>query len=184
MSTEKIKIEVGGGFIIMLSLVYYIYGFTLLLALLLAALIHELGHIAALEISGVNLERIRLSALGANIDSDRQSLSYLQTTFCAVSGPLAGLLLFFLLLPFNEDYAQVSLMLSLLNLLPVKSLDGGLVIYNIAAYFSSESVSRKIMCITGCLTMLLLFAVGVLSANIMLAAASVWLLIDFIVSPV
>jgi stage IV sporulation protein FB len=111
---------------------------------MLAALIHELGHIAALEVCGVKLKKIRFSAAGVLIDSDRESLSYLQTALCALSGPLAGVLLYFLLLPFNEAYAQVSLMLSLLNLLPVKSLDGGLVVYNITAYFTNEGLSRKI----------------------------------------
>jgi stage IV sporulation protein FB len=184
MSTEKFKIEIGGGFFIMLSLIYYIYGFSLLAALLLAAIIHELGHIAALELMGVSLSKISLTAFGASIDCERKSLSYIQAALCALSGPLAGLLLYFLLLPLNEAYAQVSLMLSILNLLPVRSLDGGQALYNLSARFLGESLAGRLLCITGCFCMVLMFAAGIITANIMLAAAAVWLLIDFIASPV
>lgn len=179
MSTEFFNLEIGGGFIIMLALLYYLLGFELLAALIIAALVHESGHLLALRLSGIRLSRIRLGAAGAQIEAGGVNRPYLQSAFTALSGPLAGIFLYLLLLPVDKSYASVSLMLSLLNLLPVGGLDGGSALKNILTFFFGLTIADRVLCVTGCCCILAVFILSFITFNFMLALTAVWLLIDF-----
>ena len=95
------------------------------IATLIAALIHECGHIAAMLLItggfklGSELSGLRLTG-GRN-------LSYKEESVIAAAGPIANLLAFIIFLPFN-DYTFVLAILNLCtaisNLLPIESYDG------------------------------------------------------------
>ena len=59
-------------------------------SVLSAAIVHELGHIAAITACGGVRIRVRPSVYGAVITSSG-ARSYIQECICAASGPLAGL---------------------------------------------------------------------------------------------
>lgn len=100
------------------------------LTVALAALLHELGHLAAAWGWGVPVKALRLDLFGARMELDGL-LSYRAELAVAAGGPLVSLLAAALVYPlgrlWDEAYlfAAVSVGLGLLNLLPVRGLDGG-----------------------------------------------------------
>ena len=103
----------------------------MILSLLLAVCIHELGHLAAARRVGVRLGRLRMTATGFRMIADEAYPSYRAEAVVALGGPLANLLsapLFYGLLPAASplgEVAPLSLYLAVLNLLPLRSFDGG-----------------------------------------------------------
>ena len=82
------------GFILLLSASAYFGSLRLLAVLLGSGLVHELGHIAAVRITGRRLARLRLSALGAELTLEGEPCtSFLQDLLLSLSGPAANLLL-------------------------------------------------------------------------------------------
>lgn len=97
-------------------------------ALLPAVLAHETGHILALYTFGSRIDTIRLEITGlcmecASLYRPRQN------AVCAAAGPAAGLLWAVTSAQLPGDWAarsaQLSVGLSLFNLLPILPLDGG-----------------------------------------------------------
>ena len=93
---------------------------------LLACILHELGHLAALYRVGVQVRRVRVTAFGARMEMDG-GLSYGQELFAAAAGPLVNLVLAYFCCPVPafQRFAGVNLALAAFNLLPVGELDGG-----------------------------------------------------------
>lgn len=102
------------------------------LIVLLAAGVHELGHILALRIFGAGIDRFGLVAAGAEIGFAKR-LSYPGEIAAALSGPLAGALLAGLALWAGRrlgcdaffELAAVSALYTAVNLVPVSIADGG-----------------------------------------------------------
>lgn len=98
-----------------------------------AAFVHEAGHLVCLKASGVNIYGITILPFGAVIRSDAEKLTYRKEAWAALAGPLAGLcaaavsgVLFWVLRdPYTLFFAAANVTLSLVNLMPVRTLDGG-----------------------------------------------------------
>lgn len=107
-----------------------------LAALLLAALCHELGHYLALQCFGARVEAVCITAFGAEIRvADRPALSYGRELLAVAAGPAVNILLA-LLLSWGGQwqdklyvFAGAQLILGAFNLLPVRPLDGGTMIW-------------------------------------------------------
>ncbi len=96
----------------------------------LAALLHELGHMAALRLVGVHVEGICLTAFGAEIFADTRYLSYQRDILCTLAGPLVNIVLGMILARTSGDYlfAGANLLQGSFNLLPISGLDGARVL--------------------------------------------------------
>lgn len=98
-----------------------------------AAFVHEAGHLICLKTNGVNIYGITILPFGAVIRSDAEKLTYRKEAWAALAGPLAGLcaaavsgVLFWVLRdPYTLFFAAANVTLSLVNLVPVRTLDGG-----------------------------------------------------------
>lgn len=105
--------------------------------LLSAALLHELGHFAALRLYGIPVRRVDLEPMGARIVYDDALCPLRASAWIAVSGALVNLsactaVSLFLVFGFFGAYqlpllffALANGFLALLNLLPWETLDGG-----------------------------------------------------------
>lgn len=92
------------------------------LPFLLAAGIHELGHLAAIVLCGGRILSLRLGLGGACMAVS--PMSWQREALCALAGPLAGLTLA-LWWPVWPAVGFWAMIHSLWNLLPAQPLDGG-----------------------------------------------------------
>ncbi len=98
-----------------------------LCGLLLGALLHEAGHLAAMGCCGGRIERLTIGVLGAKIIPRYQGIpSTARELVILFAGPAAGILagLAAARLGFWR-FAQINWFLSCFNLLPLSGLDGG-----------------------------------------------------------
>lgn len=97
----------------------------------LAALLHEAGHLTAAAFLHVPIAALRPDALGARLEVKGRMLSYGEEWILCAFGPLFSLLgaaaggLLWASCPRAQIFSCASLLLGLLNLLPIHTFDGG-----------------------------------------------------------
>ena len=89
-------------------------------------LLHELGHIAALRLTGGELRSVELSCFGIRMTA-APAANVKRGAAVLLSGPAANLLLYAVLMLTGKcpETASLSLAAGVFNLLPLSSLDGG-----------------------------------------------------------
>lgn len=126
---------------------------------LLAALLHEGGHLLAMLALRIPPEDCVLGVFGARIRLGRPLPGYKQNLMISVAGPLVNFLCASLLLLWGRGTpAMVHWVLGLLNLLPAAPLDGGEILRCGLCLIGLESLSSFILKLTSALTLLLLAA--------------------------
>ena len=139
----------------------------LCLSAFLAAAFHEVGHLLAARLLGIPIRSLRLDLLGARMDTVGRMMTYGEEWLLAAAGPLFSLLLslglFFLweISPFARLLSCASLLLGGLNLLPIRSFDGGRMLASPISYFFGERTSDYVLRLTSFLFLFLLWAVSV-----------------------
>lgn len=134
---------------------------------LLAALLHECGHILAARALKIPLRRLRIDLLGARLEVSGRLLSFVEEWLLAAAGPLTSLVcaaLAFPLwdaLPISVPFSCASLLLGILNLLPIKSFDGGRMLEAFLLSFGREGCARQILKGSSFLFLFLLWAIAV-----------------------
>ncbi len=140
MSNEKslsepgcsFRLEISGGFLLLVSLTGFLCGIEALCAAALAAAVHELGHLTLILRQGNLPRRLTLDISGACLHCFGPEPCARQELVRALAGPGAGLLLWLLLRGSESGLlrasSEMSLALSLVNLLPAPGLDGGRVL--------------------------------------------------------
>ncbi len=147
MSNNKLYITS----LIFLSLLFLILPLRWLLAAIIAAAVHELGHYFAVCLLGGKIRNIRFGMTGAVMEAT--NLSVYSEILCIMAGPLAGLLLSISIRIFPA-IALCAIVQSAYNLLPIYPLDGGKALRCIILIFGgTERCFRYIEYIT----LLLLF---------------------------
>ena len=117
-------------------------------AALLAALLHECGHIVMLKLLGGRVRRIVLHPFGGEIDAGGRMLSYGQETllsFAGVAVNLASAPLCRLSVPFLHELGVCSAGLAFFNLLPARGLDGGDILENLLLLFLPDRAAHIIL---------------------------------------
>ena len=125
---RSMVIETDGGFWIVLGLMGLLFPLRILAAIVLAATVHELGHILALGFCGGKIRCIRLRIGGAAIIA--APLPPWQELLCILAGPGFGALTVLAWRAFPE-LAVAGLLQTVFNLLPLPGLDGGRALRNI-----------------------------------------------------
>lgn len=170
----KLKI---GFFAIMLALSFLLAPSLLSLCAFLAALLHELGHIAMARLCHIHLRECKIGIYGAGLIPDGSLYSYGQEILLCLAGPLTNLLTMCLFLPiqfsFLEEFRQgflfASLALGLLNLLPIKGFDGGRVLH---ALLSLRMQPHTVSLITSACSFLCIFSLWSASIYLLLRTAA------------
>ena len=129
----KIKLSFSGALMVLALFLTHSY---LSLAALLAAAIHETGHIVAARICSIELGELRLGIFGASLTPKTLLCSYKKEIFLCIAGPLVNLISALLLSPFLNSssgfgglFISASLFLGILNLLPIYEFDGGRILF-------------------------------------------------------
>ena len=133
-------------------------------AMLFSAL-HEAGHILALVFFGRKPKNITFGFSGIRIETNSSNLSYKQDCIVALCGPIVNLIfiIFFLLTDISETALVINTGLFAVNMMPVKSLDGGRFFYGLLSVFIDEKRVSDIMNILAIVTALVLVSVMILS---------------------
>lgn len=121
-STFEIRLEFG--FFAMLSLGVLLCGDAAFYAVLLAALLHELGHGIVMCLFSVPPRSVVFSAGGVTIRPEARLLPLGQEALILLGGPFLNLL-FAALVPASVWVTAAHLVLGIGNLLPCRLLDGG-----------------------------------------------------------
>lgn len=140
------KLEIGWGFAAMVLLALLAGAGGVLPLVLLSALCHELGHLAALRLAGAEVELLRLTAFGAEIRADTRYLPYPKEILCTLAGPAVNLVLALVFARIAGDYvlAGANLLLGAFNLLPVPSLDGGRALFLLVSWGADPGTADQL----------------------------------------
>ncbi len=119
-----------------------------------AILIHELGHFGVAKFLGYKLTRFSVSPYGVSLSYLDEQLQRNDDLKIAFAGPCANFLSVLIVLGFwwcfpnfyflSHEFVVVSMMLALMNLLPAYPLDGGRIFVDLASYYFSEKMAKKI----------------------------------------
>ena len=126
------RVRVEGGAWIVLGIGALILPLRFLMGVILAATVHELGHLTAMYFAGVQIEGIFIHPFEARIQAGPMEPG--TEIICALAGPLAGVLTIFAWKWFPE-LAAAGLVQTIFNLIPIYPLDGGRVARNICCKF-------------------------------------------------
>ncbi len=155
------KLEIAPGFWLLLLAALVIGAGEVLPLVALAAVCHELGHLAALALAGAGVGRLRLTALGAELWADTRRLSYGRELLCTLAGPGVNLALALVLARQSGDYllAGANLLQGAYNLLPLPGLDGGRALHLAVSFLADPMLADRV-----CRRVGLLCALGITGA--------------------
>lgn len=178
------KVEVTGGFLLLMAWLNYCDTQGLLLLGVCAALAHELGHWVAIRLLGGSVSCLRLSVVGAQMQVVGV-LSYPAELCCSLAGPAVNLLLGYVAAQLGWlVFAGMNLALGLFNLLPVGVLDGGRALRCVASMLGNVDSAARVQqwLDRGIALSLVTLGVSALGrgGGITLAVIGVWLLVPFV----
>lgn len=143
MSRKGPELHSTGGFWLLVGALLLAASVRFLLWVVVAAAVHEAGHILAIRALGGRIESLRLTGVGAVLRTRRAGLcSYREECLVALAGPLASLLLalgagtWARVFGGTDAYllTGISLALGVFNLLPAGPLDGGRVLRAVSSW--------------------------------------------------
>ena len=180
---ERTRVRVSPGAPALLAVFVWLSSPEVLGAVLLAALCHELGHYAALRRRGGWVRAVRISALGAEMQVAGR-MSYGGELLAVAAGPACNLLLWALLSltgwPPLAPFAGAHLILGALNLLPVRPMDGGRLLWLLTALCTEPYTADRVAYAVGAvasaaLLVLCLYLTLTTGAGLFLLPGVLWL---------
>ena len=126
----------------------------LVLPVLLASLLHEIGHIFALYIVKNPPSEINFIVGGIEIKTNAAK----NNIFVSLCGPLLNILLFLVFYNTNLNFSAINLLLGSFNLLPFCGLDGASIICEI---FKNSEKTQKFITVLTILFSIFLFVTAV-----------------------
>jgi Zn-dependent protease len=167
---------VSPGAVIAAVLLYILNDDAYFFIMLLSVLIHELGHIISCMLLGQKIEQIRFGIAGAQIDTSNKLSSYVTDAVTSLSGPAASIgaaVVSFLiirertkLIPLDSTaelllfFFLSNLFYALVNLIPVKGLDGGNALYALAASKLELHTADRIVTVSSFVSVFVILAVS------------------------
>lgn len=174
------RVQVTGGFWLLILWFWYANGWKILVPVLAAAASHELGHWAVLRLMGSHVDYLRVSMFGAEMRTVHGRLSYAGELAAALAGPAVNLAAGMILARMGPEAAVSAgahLVLGLFNLLPIRPLDGGIAVYTLASWLAGPAVGERLTRGLGAAAALVLAAL--LGWLMYRSSGSLWLLPPF-----
>lgn len=185
------RVCLGFSFVLVLTLMLLFCREDIVIACLIASLLHECGHMGLMIYFGDRISLISFGAFGVRIERHSSAyLSYKKETLIAAGGIIINFLLAFLSVLYyylmkSERaiiFALVNVLPAMFNSLPLEALDMGRVIrYALLARYSErrcEGLLRIISVVTVCLLAALCFAyTAVFGVNVSLIAVTSYLFV-------
>lgn len=137
MQIRKCTISIADSVWIPAAISLFFISFRWISAAILAAAVHELGHILAILVCKGEIKRIRIGLFGAKITS--APLDPWEAVICTAAGPAASFLLM-LLYHALPRIAFCGVAQAIFNLLPIPGMDG------FHLFQETKNMFRKIPC--------------------------------------
>ncbi len=154
-----VKIDISVPFCICIAFLLINDKTGLMSASLLAVVLHEAGHLAVMRILKCQPKSVRLSAAGILICGNVYCTSD-ENILISLAGPFSNFIfccLFYCFYTISDSvlllyFAVVQFAVGILNLMPVKGLDGGTVLYCLLSRFNvnAEFITRLISIVFAC----------------------------------
>lgn len=163
---KSLNIKIGFPTIIFF-VVLLTYNFSLISILpFLAALLHEIGHVITMKLCGEKITTITILPFGIDIKKAPSVTSYKSDLFICSAGIITNILLIviFKKLPQTPNttlFITSNYLLIFVNILPIKSLDGGQFLEKIISIKYNISTAENVLTITSFIFILLLGSVAV-----------------------
>lgn len=166
---EKIKFKIGLPTFVFFG-VLILYDFNILSAIpFFSALLHELGHIIAMVLCGDSITSVKILPFGVDIKKAPRLSSYKQDIIVTGAGIFVNIicLVTCIFLPKNKAvdiFAISNLLLMFINILPIKSLDGGQLLEKFLLLKYDSETAERVTDITSFIFILILgsFAIWLL----------------------
>lgn len=152
LSNSNRKIEIDYLFICLLAIGVISDNSGVMFLSFTSILFHELGHIFTMFLLGISIERIRFMPFGIQIDNSK-TIKDNQKLLIALSGSIVNFILallsliFFDIIEFTRLFAGINLVFGIFNLLPILSLDGGVILKIILEKLFDFKVAETILTI-------------------------------------
>lgn len=149
------RIQVTGGFWLLILWFWYANGLSVLLSVLTAAAAHEAGHWAVLRLLGVRTTALRISAFGAELYASRETMGYGGELAAILAGPAVNLVSGMVLSQLGPQFwaaAGAHLVLGAFNLLPLRPLDGGNAVFALASWAAGPAAGERLTRVLGGVT--------------------------------
>lgn len=127
--------------------------------------LHETGHILALLCFGKKPKNITFGIMGIRIEATSMMLSYRDECIVSLCGPFVNLFFAVIFAIADSDSLPFAINsgLFVINMLPVKTLDGGRFLYNLMLIHTNEENADRIMRIIEICTVILIISVMTIS---------------------
>lgn len=176
------------GFLLVTAVLIYLDGQGVVFQGALACALHELGHWVAIALLGGRVRSLHLTVAGAEMELDPcRPLSYGREVLAALAGPVVNLFLVWISVRTGRYlFAGLNLCFGLLNLLPIRPLDGGRALFYALA-IRWPALAEKAVRATS-----IMLAGGVLGlgwaawrgwGNLSLFCTAAWLMVGTLKSP-
>ena len=160
MKRRRFSLEVRPGAVVLLSGLYFLLPLRWCARLALTVTVHELGHVAALILCGAQVCGLRMEGCGLVLRCTPTE-GALRTVTAALAGPAAGAGLFCILRGLGYiACAELSLLFSCVNLLPMLPLDGGRALYAALAALAGERAAERTLDVLGLVLPVMLMVLG------------------------
>ena len=160
MKRRRFSLEVRPGAVMLLSGLYFLLPLRWCARLALTVTVHELGHVAALILCGAQVCGLRMEGCGLVLRCTPTE-GALRTVTAALAGPAAGAGLFCILRGLGYiACAELSLLFSCVNLLPVLPLDGGRALYAALSALAGERAAERTFDVLGLVLPVALMVLG------------------------
>lgn len=139
----------------------------LALVTLLAAAFHECGHLLAARAMKIPFRAMRIDLMGARLEIGGRMLSYREEWLLSAAGPIASFFAAAGAAAFWESsrlavyFSCASLLLGALNLLPIRSFDGGRMLECALSAIPDARVAERVTSACSFLFLFLLWAIAV-----------------------
>lgn len=160
MKRRRFSFEVRPGAVVLLAGLYFLLPLRWCVRLALTVTVHELGHVAALILCGAQVCGLRMEGCGLVLRCTPTE-GALRTVTAALAGPAAGAGLFCILRGLGYiACAELSLLFSCVNLLPMLPLDGGRALYAALAALAGERAAERTLDVLGLVLPVMLMVLG------------------------
>lgn len=152
-----VEVYISFYFFAVLTALFYTDKTGLLLPMLSAVFLHELGHVFAMGLLGCRVDKIRLIPSSVQIVK-KSSKGYESDFIIALAGPFLNLVVFIVFKDFAPNFALINFAVGAYNLLPFKGLDGGTVCYSVLCKLfdiNKASVILKYLTVTVALVLII-----------------------------